>query len=346
MDRSHKVGGSAARGPAHVVSLEDLSDERLAALLERARGLDGAPRTNDLASATIGLLFFKGSLRTRSSLEAAIAQLGGHSINLTAHTDFWELEYRDGRAMDGRAPEHVRDAAAVLSSYVDLLAVRPPTEGASWAVDRTDHQIRAWARHARVPVLNMESSLWHPLQALADLYTLAKSFKTPARRTLCLAWTHSPSPAPVSVAHSILVAAARSGWDVRIAHPPGYDLDAEVVRRAEEHATARGTTIEHVTDLASGVEGADVVYARSWQCLDTYGDPTVSATRAARFADRRIDESLMRLGRDAKLMHALPVRRNVECTDEVLDGPRSLILEQAAARLPCQKALLLDLLGR
>jgi len=118
------------------------------------------------------------------------------------------------------------------------------------------------------------------------------------------------------------------------------------VARAEELARARGARVEHVASLSAGAEGAHVVYARSWQCLDTYGDATVSATRAARFADWRVDESLMRLGRDARFMHALPVRRNVEVSDEVLDGPRSLILEQAAARLPCQKALLLDLLGR
>jgi len=335
----------------HLLALDDLTDETLERILLLAERLhaDGTIGRDALAGATVGLLFFRGSLRTRSSFEAAVAQLGGHAINLTAHTDFWELEYRDGRVMDGRAPEHVRDAARVMSCYVDLLAVRPAPERQSWTVDRGDQQIRAWAKHASVPVVNMESGLWHPLQALADLFTLRRALGgTPGgeRRRLCLAWTHSPTAAPVSAAHSMLVAACRAGYEVRLAHPPGFELDELVVERAASAARASGGELIHAKDLVSGVDGADIVYARSWESLDAYGDGTVAASRRARSTDWRVDERLMSKGRDARLMHAMPVRRNVEVTDEVLDGERSLLIEQAAARLPCQKALLLELLDK
>lgn len=337
----------------HLLALDDLTDETLERILLLAERLhaDGTIGREALAGATVGLLFFRGSLRTRSSFEAAVAQLGGHAINLTAHTDFWELEYRDGRVMDGRAPEHVRDAARVMSSYVDLLAVRPAPERQSWTVDRGDQQIRSWAKHASVPVVNMESGLWHPLQALADLFTLRRALgPTPdsggERKRLCLAWSHSPTAAPVSVAHSMLVAACRAGYEVRLAHPPGFELDELVVQRAQSAARLSGGELIHATDLNSGVDGADVVYARSWESIDAYGDGTVAASRRARSTDWRIDERLMARGRDARLMHAMPVRRNVEVTDEVLDGERSLLIDQAAARLPCQKALLLELLEK
>src|SRR5262245_57500304 len=158
--------------PRHVIGLEDLDDELLGDVLELSARLKRRAGRGELAGRSLGLLFFRGSLRTRTSLEAAVHQLGGHTINLTAMSDFWELEEREGSVMDGRAPEHVRDAAAVLSHYVDALAIRPVPSGRSWEIDRRDERIRTWARHATVPVINMESALGHPLQTLADLLTL------------------------------------------------------------------------------------------------------------------------------------------------------------------------------
>ena len=248
--------------------------------------------------------------------------------------------------MDGRAPEHVRDAAAVLSSYVDALAVRPAPEGQSWDVDRRDAQISAWAKHARVPVINMDSAQWHPLQALADVMTLRETFKRPSGRKLALVWVHSPRPASVSVAHSLLLAALREGLDVSVAHPPGFDLDEGVLDQAQSVAGELGTKLEMTGDMEDAIRGAHVVYARSWESLADYGNPTLGASRRGRHGDWIVDERRMSIGDDARLMHAMPIRRNVEATDEVLDGPRSLLLEQAANRLHSQKALLTRLLRR
>jgi N-acetylornithine carbamoyltransferase len=290
------------------------------------------------------MMFFRGSLRTRTSFEAAVHALRGQVVHLNA-SDFWDLEAKEGAVMDGRAPEHIKDAAAVLSSYVSALAIRPALSGQSWEQDRRDEGIHAWARHARVPVINMESALWHPLQALADLLTLHEALGELRGRRLAIVWTHSPTPASASVVHSLLHAAVRAGMRVSVAHPPSYDLDEGVLEDARREAAGRGGEVATGLPLQEAVEGAHVVYARSWLSLRDYGNPTLAASRRSRTTDWKVDESLMRLGEDARLMHAMPVRRNLEVSDEVLDGPRSLVYEQAANRLHSQQALLLRTLA-
>lgn len=334
----------ATAAPPHLTRLEDLGRARVHDVLDLAARLKNRPGRPELAGRTAGMLFFRGSLRTRASFETAVNQLGGQVLNLTAMSDFWELEERDGSVMDGRAPEHVKDAAAVLSRYVDLLAIRPAPEGLSWEVDRQDREIRAWAGHATVPVINMESAQHHPLQALADLMTLRETLGELKGRRLAVTWVHSPEPASIGVVHSLLAAAAMEGMDVRVAHPPGYEVDGEILRGAEGLAGDAGGTLQTGMSLEDAVEGAEVVYARSWQSLEDYGNKTLGASHRSRLTDWRIDGKLMGLGDDAKLMHAMPIRRNVEVTDEILDGPASLVYDQAENRLHSQKALLLTLL--
>ncbi|HIG10661.1 MAG: N-acetylornithine carbamoyltransferase [bacterium] len=330
----------------HLISLQDISDERLAAVLERSLRLKEIGEPTSLAGRSAGMLFFRRSLRTRTSFEAAVNQLGGHSINLNASSDFWELEARTGTIMDGPAPEHIKDAAAVLSRYLDVLAIRPAVEGRAWQTDRRDEGIWAWAQHAGVPVINMESALWHPLQALADLLTLRETLGELKKKRLAICWTHSPTTTSAAVVHSLLLAALRHDMDVRIAHPRGYDLDSIVLDQAAETAGSRGCELEIGYDREAAAEGAHVVYARSWQSLSDYGNPTLSASHRARTREWQITEDLMARGAEAHLMHAMPVRRNLEVSDEVLDGPRSLMYLQAENRLHSQKALLLEILGR
>jgi N-acetylornithine carbamoyltransferase len=326
--------------PRHLVRLHDYDTPVVDDLIDHAQRLKRRAGRADLAGRTVGMLFFRGSLRTRTSFEAAVHQLGGHTINLNAASDFWELEDREGTVMDGRAPEHIKDAAGVLSHYVNALAIRPATVGQSWAVDRRDAQISSWARHATVPVINMESALWHPLQALADLMTLREAFGELRGRKLAMVWVHSPSPATLAVPHSLLVPALRSGMEISVAHPPGFELDEVVLGEAQESAARAGSKLSVGSSLEEAVRGADVVYARSWQSIEDYGNPTLGASRRARLTNWKVDRRVMELGREARFMHAMPVRRNVEATDEVLDGPRSLVQVQAENRLHTQKALL------
>ncbi|MDZ4774814.1 MAG: N-acetylornithine carbamoyltransferase [Planctomycetota bacterium] len=327
----------------HLIRLQDLAEQEVDDLLDLSGRIKRRTGGFQLTGKSVGLLFFRGSLRTRTSFEAAMHQLGGHSINLTASSDFWDLETTLGAKMDGKAPEHVKDAAAVLSRYVNVLAIRPALVGQSWANDRRDEGIQSWARHAKVPVINMESALWHPLQALADLLTLRETLGNVKSKKLAIVWTHSPVPASSAVTNSLLLAALRSGMDVRVAHPAGYELDDAVLFEAARTAETAGTKFESGLAARNAVEGAHVVYARSWQSIEDYGNPTLSASRRARAGGWMIDEALMKLGADARLMHAMPVRRNLEVTDEVLDGPRSLVYDQAENRLHTQKAVLVKL---
>jgi len=338
---------AASSRPQHLIRLGDLTRGQLDDLLDLSARLKRRAKkggAGELVGRTAGLLFFRGSLRTRTSFEAAVNQLGGQVIHLTAASDFWELEEREGAVMDGRAPEHIKDAAAVLSCYVDALAIRPKPSGSSWAVDRQDGEIRAWAAHARVPVINMESALWHPLQALADLLTLREALGELGGRRLAVVWTRSPAPASPAPVHSLLHAALRFGMNVAVAHPPGYELDNEVMSEARALSAESGAELADALDLTAAIEDADVVYGRSWQSLEDYGNPTLAATRRARSPDWTIDERLLSRGRQARFMHAMPVRRNLEVTDAVLDGPHSLVYQQAENRLHSQKALLSMLL--
>jgi N-acetylornithine carbamoyltransferase len=330
----------------HLTSLQDLTDAELGDVLALSSDLKRVSAAPSLTGRSAGLLFFRRSLRTRTSFEAAVHQLGGHSVNLNAGSDFWELEARPGVVMDGRAPEHIHDAAVVLSRYLDVLAIRPALEGQSWQADRRDTGIRAWAEHAEVPVINMESALWHPLQALADLMTMREALGDLEGRQLTVTWTHSPTAASPAVVHSLLLAALRQGMDVRIAHPSGYELDEGVLAQAGDLAASRGRTLTTTHDQRAAAAGAHVVYARSWNALGDYGNPVLDASRRARTIDWKVDEELLALGQDARLMHAMPVRRNLEVPDAVLDGERSLVYEQAENRLHSQKAVLLTLLGR
>jgi N-acetylornithine carbamoyltransferase len=339
------MAGAPTSSLPHLINLPDLGRDRLRDVLDLAERVKGRPGRGELGGKSVGMLFFRGSLRTRASFEAAINQLGGQALNLTAMSDFWDLEEREGTVMDGRAPEHVKDAAHVLSRYVDLLAIRTAPEDGGWEVARQDRVIRSWARHATVPVINMESAREHPLQALGDLMTLREHLGGDLRgRKLALTWVHSPEPASIGVAHSLVAGAMMKGMDVRVAHPPGYELDGEVLETARALGAETGGSLATGMALEDAVEGAQVVYARSWQSLELYGNRTLGASQRARHKAWRVDEKLLGLGDDARLMHAMPIRRNVEVTDEVLDGPRSLVYEQAANRLHSQKALLLSLL--
>lgn len=335
---------SEKRAPHHLIRLNDLTEQQIDDLLELSTRLKRKGTRTELAGRTVGLLFFRGSLRTRTSLEAAMVQLGGNTINLTAATDFWDLEFRQGAVMDGRAPEHIKDAAAVLSTYVNALAIRTKPQGRSWSIDRDDNEIQAWAEHARVPVINMESSLWHPLQTLADLLTLRETLGDLRGKRLSVVWTHSPTPATPAVVHSLIHGALRLGMKVDVAHPNGYELDAEVIGEARDLAKKHSTSVETGLSMADAVRGSHVVYARSWESIEDYGNATLAASRRSRQTGWTVDERLLAQGDHARLMHAMPVRRNVEVTDDVLDGPRSLVVQQAENRLHSQKALLLQLL--
>jgi N-acetylornithine carbamoyltransferase len=324
----------------HFLTTRNLSADRFERLLARGEEFRNGAESRALAGRHVGLVFFNPSLRTRVSMEVAVSRLHGTPVALSVAGDAWAMEYEDGVVMDGAAAEHVREGAGVLGRYCDLLGVRSFPVGKDYAKDRAEPVLNAFARHSGVPIVNLESPLDHPCQAMADCMTLRERLGSTAGRRVLLTWAYHPKALPMAVPNSFLLAASRLGLDLVFARPEGYELDGEILETARAHARASGGRLT-VSDDPDGVfDGAEVVYAKSWGALADYGDSDAESARRARLKAWRVTEPRMARGRDAAFMHCLPVRRNVVVDDAVLDGPRSLVLEEAENRLYAQEAIL------
>jgi N-acetylornithine carbamoyltransferase len=332
----------------HFLATDDWSDAEISDLLDLAGRLKRGEEGGTLAGKVLGMVYFNPSLRTRTSFEVAMLRHGGHSICLEPGRGTWDLETRTGVVMDGGPAEHMKEAAAVLGRYVDVLGVRAFPSADTWEEARQDRVVTGFAEHAGVPVINLESARRHPCQGLADALTLQETFgPEPTGRKFTLAWAWHPKALPTAVPVSAAIAAARLGMDVTVAHPPGFDLDPEDMEAVDAVARRNGGSVAISGDLDAAVAGADAVYAKSWGSLGRFGDAEAEAALRAPRRDWRIDRPRMESTRDGRgiFLHCLPVRRGVVVTDGVLDGPWSAVVDQAENRLHAQRALLLTLLG-
>ena len=273
-------------------------------------------------------------------MEVAVSSLGGTPVTLSVGGEAWAMEYENGTVMDGVAAEHVREGAGVLGRYCDMLGVRAFPPGEDYAKDRAEPVLLAFAEHSGVPVVNLESTLSHPCQAMADAMTLQQRLGLTHGRRVLLTWAYHPKALPMAVPNSFLLSAARLGADLVLARPEGYGLDPEVLREAEENARESGGSLRVTEDRDAAYNGVEAVYAKSWGSLLDYGQPEAEAARRRRLKDWRVTEARMTRGKNAFFMHCLPVRRNVVVDDEVLDGPRSAVLDEAENRLHAQRAIL------
>lgn len=315
-------------------------------VLALAGELKRDPIRASLAGRSVGMIYFNPSLRTRTSMDVGAHQLGAHPVTLDVGTGTWKLEHREGIAMLGDEAEHIKDAARVLSRYVDLLAIRAFPERRSWAEDRKDPIIRAFSQWAEVPVINLESALSHPCQSMADMMTLYERLGTVTNEPIVISWAYHPRPLPMAVPNSILLDAAKHGMQVRLAHPPGWELDSEVMAQAEGLATDAGGSLKVYHDLDEALPGARVVYAKSWGSITNYRHPEeeLRVKEPLRGKWRIGTHHLEAGGPDTFFMHCLPVRRGVVVDDEVLDGDRNAAYDEAENRLHVQKAIMLRLL--
>lgn len=313
-------------GPAGTAALLDL------ARIYRANRLE-IGRMRLLSGRAVAGLFFDPSLRTHTSMEVATGRLGAHFVYLQGGQGTWGMEFEDGVVMNGTAAEHIREAAPVLSTYADVLAVRAFPKGPN----RDETVIRGFAAHAGAPLMNLESALSHPCQGLADQLTLSDlgggSFKG---RKVCLTWAPHPKPLPQAVPLSVLRAAVLGGADLHVANPPGFDLDPHEVERARSFCGDTGARLTLTRDPQAAADGALAVYAKGWGGDDHDGH----AARVATLGDWTVGEA--RMANANAFLHCLPVRRNVIVTDSVLDGPKSRVVPQAANREPVQAAVLLS----
>ena len=324
----------------HFLSTRHLSQPEFESLLARGEEFRQGAETGILRGKHIGLVFFNPSLRTRVSMEIAVSKLGGTPVTLSVGSDAWTMEYRDGVVMHDAAVEHVREGAGVLGRYCDMLGVRSFPEGKDYEQDRREPVLNAFASYSGVPVINLESPLDHPCQAMADCMTIRQRLGQTAGRRVLLTWAYHPKALPMAVPNSFLMGAARLGVDLVLARPEGYELDLDIVRTAQKLADANGGRLTITEDQEAAYHGVEVVYAKSWGSLADYGDTSAEAMRRAKLRDWRVTEQRMSRGQFAIFMHCLPVRRNVVVDDAVLDGPRSVVLDEAENRLYAQQAIL------
>jgi N-acetylornithine carbamoyltransferase len=326
------------------LDLADFSRDQVVDLIDLARRLQEHPEPHALAGKILGLLFMNPSLRTLSSFQAGMMRLGGTSFVVTPGQGTWNVETRDGTVMNGGAAEHVREAIPVLASYCDALGLRAFAEGRELATDLAETPFSLMASLCPKPFINLESAVNHPCQALADWKTM-DDLAVPRAGKFVLSWVYHPRALPLAVPAAALHMAAQRGMEVVVLRPEGYALPAPIMAKARTAAAASGGTVSETTDRAAALAGAHVLYAKEWGSPACYGNAEAEAALRQPLADWRVQESWFADARpDCHFMHCLPVRRNVAVADEVLDGPRSQVIREAANRMVVQMAVLYRLL--
>jgi ornithine carbamoyltransferase len=290
--------------------------------LKRERAL-GMPHPL-LRDRVLAMLFFFSSTRTRASFEAGMAQLGGHA------------QFIESRTTQIAHGDTAKEIGEILGRYNDGIAIRH----CDWGLG--NRYLREVAEASRVPVLNMQCDLFHPHQSLADLLTIIEHKGDPRGRTIDISWAYAASyQKPISVPLDLSLLTTRYGMHVRLVHPPEFRLPQEYMDQAAENARRSGGSFELMDDFNAGMRGADIVYAKSWGALLTATSEEEGAATAKRYTDWITDEERLGLAReDAIFMHPLPADRNIEVTDGVIDGPHSVVYDEAENRLHAQKAVM------
>jgi N-acetylornithine carbamoyltransferase len=331
--------------PRDFLTTADWTREELEELLaSAARFKRGEDASRPLAGRSVALVFFNPSLRTRASMQVGIHELGGNAVVLEPGGTSWTLEHREGVVMDSDKTEHVREFVRVLGRYCAAVGVRTFAALKDWDEERQDPVLAAFARHSEVPVINLESAMHHPCQSLADMLTIREKLGEGRKRVL-LTWAWHPKPLPMAVPNSFALAAAQVGHDLTIAHPPGYELDEDLMREINRSAFDAGATVTRTDDPEEAFDGQQIVYAKSWGGKDFYGSPQEDLEARAEYRrDWIVDAAKMRRTDGGLFMHCLPVRRNVIVSDEVIDSPASVVIDEAENRLHAQKAVMAKLL--
>ncbi|MGB3777232.1 MAG: N-acetylornithine carbamoyltransferase [Tunicatimonas sp.] len=312
----------------HFTSVADIDD--WPTWLATAQSVKADPRAQHRLGSgkAMCLLFLNPSLRTRLSTQRAALNLGLDTVVFDVQQGGWQLEMTDGTVMNGDRAEHVREAAAVVGQYYDLIGVRAFASLKDRDEDYQEQVIQQFVRYAGCPVISLESSVRHPLQSLTDLITI-EEHKPVDRPKVVISWAPHPRALPQAVANSLLEWTRLTDYEVVLTHPEGYAL-------AEQFT--QGITVTHDQDAA--LHGADFVYAKNWSSYENYGQ--ILRTDDAWM----ITEEKMQHTNQAYFMHCLPVRRNVVVADAVLDSNRSLVIAQAANRVVAAQTVLQKLLER
>ena len=326
------------------LDLADFDRDEVLSLLELARRLEKQPEPHALAGRILGLVFFNPSLRTLASFQAAMARLGGNSFVINPGQGSWLLETRLGVVMDGAAAEHVREGIPALSAYCDALGIRAFAEGNDLASDLAESRFNSMAGLIDKPLVNLESAVNHPCQALADWKTL-DDLAVPRAGRFVLSWAYHPRALPLAVPAAALHMAALRGMEVIVLRPEGFALPGAIMERARRAAAASGGSVRETAERDDALTGAEVLYVKEWGATACYGDAAADARLRSTLTGWCVRNDWFTLtAQECRVMHCLPVRRNTAIADEVLDGARSVVQREAYNRLPVQMAVLHRLL--
>jgi N-acetylornithine carbamoyltransferase len=326
--------------------LADFSNEEVQALIELAGRLDSNPEPDALKGKVLSLLFLSPSLRTLASFQAAMVRLGGGSFVISPEMSIHGLESRAGIVMDGVAAEHIREAVPVIASYGDAIGIRAFAKRKSIASDMEERAFNALTDLIDKPYINMESAVSHPCQSLADWKTL-DDLAVPANGgKFVLSWAYHPKALPLAVPASTLHMAAMRGMNVTVLRPEGFELPDVLMQKAAAAAGAAGGSVTETDQRGEAMEGAHIIYAKSWSSTRHYGDKLADQKLREEHLDWCVDETWFGNAKDdCRFMHCLPVRRGVVVADEILDGPRSVVIPEARNRMLAQMAVLHQMLG-
>ncbi|HZQ10296.1 MAG TPA: ornithine carbamoyltransferase [Anaerolineae bacterium] len=278
-----------------------------------------------LRDKVLAMLFFFSSTRTRGSFEAGMAQLGGHAAFIESRTT--QIAHGDT----------AKEIGEIYGRYFDGIAIRHVDWGSG------NQYLNDVAKASRVPILNMQCDIYHPFQILADLMTIIeKKGRDLRRKKIVVSWAYAASyQKPMSIPHSLILQMPRFGMDVVLSHPPEFVLLPDIMEQAREQAIKYGTGFEVVDDMDEGFRDADVIYAKSWGAMVHTSDEKQSAEIIKKYSSWITDERRMKLAKpDAIYMHPLPADRNIEVTDQVIDGEQSVVYDEAENRLHVQKAVM------
>lgn len=310
----------------HFTSLEDAGEP--GPLVQSALALKQKPHQPALAPGRrVGLVFLNPSLRTRLSSQIAAQNLGAEAIVLDIGKDGWALEFEDGVIMDGDKAEHIREAAAVMGRYFDVLGVRTFPELKDRESDYAESLLTAFMEHAGIPVVSLESATRHPLQSLADVVTIKEHWKGKGKPRVVLTWAPHVKALPQAVPNSFVEWMRAAEVDLVVTNPEGYDLAPEFVE---------GVSVVH--DQMEALKSADFVYVKNWSSYEQYGK-ILNQDSSWTLSNRHLAVT-----NNAKVMHCLPVRRNLVIKDEVLDGPNAIHLDQSENRVYAAQAVFKKLL--
>ncbi len=321
--------------------LSDYQHPELIELIKLADRLDKSPEPRALEGKVLSLLFLNPSLRTLASFQAAMIRLGGGTFVISPEMSIYGLESRSGIVMDGAAAEHIHEAVPVIASYGDAIGIRASARQESLDDDLTDQKFNELISLVDKPYINLESAIHHPCQGLADWKSLNDIAVPENKGKFVLSWTWHPEALPLAVANSSIQFAAMRGMDVTILRPDGYDLPDPMIKQAKQLSDKSGGSINVTNNRTEAMEDANVIYATSWPSIQHYGDNSADEKLKSNLRNWCVDESWFNNAKpDCRFMHCLPVRRGVTVTDDILDGPRSMVITESRNRMLVQIAVL------